>query len=80
MLLLFLLIIILIVAVGDLLGSLWEQVWRFDLAEGASQMIAFAIQVFAVVAVAAVACGQRRLCVNVHMGVFNCRLVGHLRR
>lgn len=65
-------------AVSDLLGSLGEQVGRFDLAEGAGQLVAFALQVLAVAAVGAVACGQRRLHVDVHVGVFDCRLVGHL--
>ncbi|KAA8595201.1 hypothetical protein FQN60_012336 [Etheostoma spectabile] len=78
--LLFLLIIILIVAVSDLLGSQGEQVGRFDLAEGAGQLGAFALQVLAVAAVGAVARGQWRLCVDIHVGVFHRRLVGHLGR
>ncbi len=80
LLFLLLFIVILIVAVSDLLGSLGEQVGWFDLAEGAGQLVAFALQVLAVAAVGAVASGQRRLGVDVHVGVLHRRLVGHLGR
>lgn len=79
-LLLLLLIVILVMTVGDLLRSHGEQVGRLDLAEGAGQVVAFALQVRAVVAVGAVPCGQRRLQVDVNVGVLNRRLVRHLRR
>lgn len=78
--LLLLFIVVLVVAVSDLLGSLGEHVGRFDLAEGAGQLGAFALQVLAVSAVGAVPCGQRGLHVYVHVGVLDRWLVGHLFR
>lgn len=78
--LLLLFIVVLVVAVSDLLRRLGEHVGRFDLAEGAGQLAAFALQVLAVPAVGAVPCGQRRLHVDVHVGVFHRRLVRHLIR
>lgn len=43
--LLFLLIVILIMAVGDLLWSSGEEVWRLDLTDGAGQLVAFTLHV-----------------------------------
>lgn len=69
--LLLLLIIILIVAMGNLLRSLGEQVRRFDFTERAGELVALAVQVFAVAAVTAVTRGQWRLCVDINVGVLN---------
>lgn len=77
-LLLFLLfIIIFIVAVCDFLWRLSEQVGRFDFANGACELVSFAVDVLAVHTVA-VASGQRRLCLCVYVGVLHCGLMGHL--
>lgn len=73
-----LLLVVLVVAVRDLLGGLGEQVGGFDLAERARQLVAFAIQVLAVAAEAAVPRGQRGFHGNVHVHVFHRGLVGHL--
>lgn len=51
--------------------------WWFDFADGARELVSFAVDVFAVHTVA-VACGQRRLDFDVYMSVFNCGLMGHL--
>ena len=73
-----LLVIILVVAVGDLLWSLREEVGRLDLADGAGQLVPFALHVLEV-DVVAVSGGQRRLCVDdADVGVFHCGLMRHL--
>lgn len=56
-LLLFLLIIILVMAVGDLLWSLREEVGGLDLADGSSQLVSFALHLLEI-NVVAVSCGQ----------------------
>ena len=74
-----LLVVIFVVAVRDLLGHQRKQVRRFDLADGARQLVALAVHVLAVDAVA-VASGQGRLGVYVHVRVLHRGLVGHLRK
>lgn len=63
LLLLLLFIVILIMAVGDLLWSLWEKVGGLDLTDGAGQLVPLALHLFEV-DVVAVPCGQWRLCVD----------------
>lgn len=78
LLFLLLLVIILVMAVGDLLWSLREEMGGLDLADGAGQLVPFALHLLEV-NVMAVSCGQRRLCVNdVDMCVFHCGLMRHL--
>lgn len=50
---------------------------RFDFADGACELVSFAVDVLAVHTVA-VACGQRRLGLYVYMSVLHCGLMGHL--
>ncbi len=50
---------------------------RFDFADGVCELVSFTVHVLAVHTVA-VACGQMRLCLCVHVSVLHCRLVGHL--
>ncbi len=77
LLFLLLFVVVFVVAVCDFLRQLSEQVGRFDFADGVCELVSFTVHVLAVHTVA-VACGQRRLCLCVHVSVLHCRLMGHL--
>lgn len=78
LLLLLLFIIVLIVAVGNLLWRLWVEVWRLDLADRPSQLVAFTLHLLQV-NIMAVPRRQRRLGIyEADVSVLHCGLVRHL--